>query len=434
MIVPQSNAAGCVNIAKALEQLGKSSTPVVSNPLCLDPAVPAGLGGDLPKWIYGIASSLGFDTTDPAVTPFVRGLTPVGQPKLAADAWVIVAWGQILTTVKLMNQIGVNKVTSANFTSTIRAFKGPQALGAPSLQCGKYPAEPAACNDQAQFFQYQGAGKFKRDHRLPQAAEHLQARRLSTDLPRRRGRDTAAPPPPGWETHRHGLEADRPLRDPRPRGRVADRGYRRRRSSLTYRGSGIINLSTGAIAMLAGYSYWSLKTGTYGVDVPTAPALVITAVFLLGVGLLIEFAVYRPLRTAAPLAKLAASLGVLLVAQAAVSLAFGIGTKPQPPVLPGGTVTVFGSNVPIDRFILPGIVLLATLVLSLVYRLTRFGLATRAASENEIGGDADRALAQPPRAGEHAARHVLRRRPRRPRRLDHAARPTGAAARRSSPR
>jgi branched-chain amino acid transport system substrate-binding protein len=162
MIVPQSNAAGCVNIAKALDQLGKSKTPVVSNPLCLDPAVPAGLGGDLPKWIYGIASSLGFDTTDPAVAPFVRGLKAVGQPKLAADAWVIVAWGQVMTTVKLMNKIGVKKLTSANFTTAIRAFKGPQALGAPSLNCGKYPAEPAACNDQAQFFQYEGAGKFKR--------------------------------------------------------------------------------------------------------------------------------------------------------------------------------------------------------------------------------------------------------------------------------
>ena len=75
---------------------------------------------------------------------------------------------------------------------------------------------------------------------------------------------------------------------------------------------------------------------------------------------------------------------MLLTAQAAVSLAFGIGTKPQPPVLPGGTVTVFDSNVPIDRFILPGIVLAATVALSLLYRLTRFGLATRAASENEV--------------------------------------------------
>jgi branched-chain amino acid transport system substrate-binding protein len=162
MIVPQSNAAECVNIAKALQTLGKSKTPVVSNPLCLDPAVPAGLGGDLPKWIYGIASSLGFDTTDPAVPPFLRGLRAVGQPKLAADAWVIVAWGQILTTVKLMNRIGVKNLTSARFTTAIRNFRGPQALGAPSLQCGKYPTEPAACNDQTQFFQYLGAGKFKR--------------------------------------------------------------------------------------------------------------------------------------------------------------------------------------------------------------------------------------------------------------------------------
>ena len=162
MIVPQTPANGCVAVAKALAQLGKSSTPVVSNPLCLAPDVAAGLGGDLAKWDYGIASSLGFDVSDPAVPPFLKGLKAVGQPKLAADAWVIVAWGQILTTVKLMNQIGVRKVTSANFTRAIRAFKGPQALGAPSLNCGKYPAEPAACNDQTQFFQYQGAGKFKR--------------------------------------------------------------------------------------------------------------------------------------------------------------------------------------------------------------------------------------------------------------------------------
>ncbi len=162
MIVPQTPANGCVAVAKALAQLGKSKTPVVSNPLCLSPDVAAGLGGDLAKWDYGIASSLGFDLSDPAVPPFLKGLKAVGQPKLAADAWVIVAWGQILTTVKLMNQIGVKKVTSANFTRAIRAFKGPQALGAPSLNCGKYPAEPAACNDQTQFFQYQGAGKFKR--------------------------------------------------------------------------------------------------------------------------------------------------------------------------------------------------------------------------------------------------------------------------------
>ena len=46
---------------------------------------------------------------------------------------------------------------------------------------------------------------------------------------------------------------------------------------LTYRGSGIINLATGAIAMLAGYSYWALRSGEFGGwHAPTAVALFIT--------------------------------------------------------------------------------------------------------------------------------------------------------------
>ena len=166
---------------------------------------------------------------------------------------------------------------------------------------------------------------------------------------------------------------------------------------LSYRGSGIINLSTGAIAMLAGYCYWSLRTGTPPWSAPPGFGEVHQPVSVhraradrdrglpAGGRLLIEYGIFRPLRTATPLAKLAASLGLLLVAQAFVSLAFGIGTKPQPPVLPSGFVTIFGSNVPIDRFILPGIILASTLVLSIAYRYTRYGLATRAASENEVG-------------------------------------------------
>jgi branched-chain amino acid transport system permease protein len=154
---------------------------------------------------------------------------------------------------------------------------------------------------------------------------------------------------------------------------------------LTYRGSGFINLATGAVAMLGGYSYWSLKTGVYGWEASTAAALVVTFLFLVALGVVMELVAFRPLRTASALAKLAASLGVLLVAQAGVALAFGISSKPQPPVLPRDTVRLFGSLVPIDRLILPAIVLGVTLALSLLFRLSRFGLATRAASENEIG-------------------------------------------------
>jgi branched-chain amino acid transport system permease protein len=153
---------------------------------------------------------------------------------------------------------------------------------------------------------------------------------------------------------------------------------------LTYRGSGIINLATGGIAMLAGYAYWSLKTGEYGTEFGTAPALVLTLVITLAVGVLIELVAFRPLRNAAPLAKLVSSLGVLLVAQASMLLAFGTSQKPQPSILPSDTVEVLGTNVPVDRFILAGIVIAIAVALALLYRFSRFGLATRAASENEL--------------------------------------------------
>ncbi len=151
---------------------------------------------------------------------------------------------------------------------------------------------------------------------------------------------------------------------------------------LTYRGSGIINLSTGAIAMLGGYAFWALNSGKLAA-LPTGLAVLLALLFVLAVGALTEFAVYRPLRNSAPLAKLVASLGVLLIAQSAMLLAFGVTPQPAASILPTSTVHLLGAVVPVDRFILTGLVIAAAAVLAAAYKWTRFGLATRAASENE---------------------------------------------------
>ena len=100
IVVPQSDAANCVNVAKTLTQLGSPGSKIVSNPLCLSGEVAASLGGDLAKWVYGIASTLAGDKSDPAAVPYNAAMKRLGQTKLAQDAWVIVAWGQVLTTVK----------------------------------------------------------------------------------------------------------------------------------------------------------------------------------------------------------------------------------------------------------------------------------------------------------------------------------------------
>jgi branched-chain amino acid transport system permease protein len=155
---------------------------------------------------------------------------------------------------------------------------------------------------------------------------------------------------------------------------------------LTYRGSGIINLATGAVAMVGGFAFWALKTGEIGNGMGDVPALIITLIATMAFGALMELVAFRPLRTASPLAKLVASLGVLLVAQATVLLLFGTGNKSAPTILPEGTTIIFDIPVPTNRFIIAGIVIAAAVVLWALYRFTKFGLATRAASENEING------------------------------------------------
>jgi branched-chain amino acid transport system permease protein len=151
---------------------------------------------------------------------------------------------------------------------------------------------------------------------------------------------------------------------------------------LTYRGSGIINLATGGVAMFAGYTFWALTTDL--LHLSTVPALLVSLVIVLTLGAAIELVAFRPLRTAPPLAKLVSSLGVLLVLQASMLLAFGTTAQPEPSVLPQNTVKLLGAVIPVDRFILTGIVIVLAAALAALYRFTLFGLATRAASENEV--------------------------------------------------
>jgi branched-chain amino acid transport system permease protein len=147
---------------------------------------------------------------------------------------------------------------------------------------------------------------------------------------------------------------------------------------LTYRGSGVINVATGAVAMAAGYAFYSL-----GTVVDTPVALIGTLAFTIVLGVAIELLAFRPLRNASPLARLVSSLGVLLTLQASATLIYGTGSRPAPSVLPRDAVQIAGVTVPADRFWLTGIVIVIALALAAVYRFTRFGLATRAGSESQ---------------------------------------------------
>ncbi|HEY7223427.1 MAG TPA: ABC transporter substrate-binding protein [Micromonosporaceae bacterium] len=160
LVIPYSSAAGCVNLAKGLKSLNiTNANKIVSAPLCLNGQVIAALG-DFPIWTYTIASSLFGDTTDPGMPAYTAVTQKYGTPDAAPDPWNIVAFSQTLTTIKWLNEIGYDNITPQAVQAKAKAFTGPLALGAPSLQCGKYSEAPAVCNDQVQFFNYAGTNKF----------------------------------------------------------------------------------------------------------------------------------------------------------------------------------------------------------------------------------------------------------------------------------
>jgi branched-chain amino acid transport system substrate-binding protein len=158
-ILTSSDPKGCVNLYKALQSL-KIDTPVVSQPLCLNQEVIKAIG-DLPQWTYGIAATLASDMEDPTARAFAEVAKEYGVPEeYSRDVWINVTFHQMLTVFQWLNKVGADKLSEQTIAEQAKAFKGPLAFGAPTIQCGKYPEAPAICNDQEKFYNYEGKGKF----------------------------------------------------------------------------------------------------------------------------------------------------------------------------------------------------------------------------------------------------------------------------------
>ena len=171
---------------------------------------------------------------------------------------------------------------------------------------------------------------------------------------------------------------------------------------LTWRTSRVVNFAHAAMGTYVAYAYFEFRnTGDVVLPVlglpdrvhllptPTLAAALVFALILSAVlGLAVYWLVFRPLRSAHALARVVASLGLYLYFQEITRLRFptaGATAVVRFPVLPEDTVRIFGTGVSANRLILAGLVLAVTLLLTLVFHRTRFGLATRAAAVNEKG-------------------------------------------------
>jgi branched-chain amino acid transport system permease protein len=163
---------------------------------------------------------------------------------------------------------------------------------------------------------------------------------------------------------------------------------------VTYKGSGVVNIGAGAMAMYSSYVFNSLNQSgkllivgwkiSLGGPLAFLPALLITVIVAALWGLALYWLIFAPLHAAPPVAKLVASVGLLLVFQAIIVLSYGSEPQSVGVTLPQGAL-----NLPdhirlfYNELILAGLVVAAAIALWAVYRFTSLGLATRGAAENE---------------------------------------------------
>jgi ABC-type branched-subunit amino acid transport system permease subunit len=189
---------------------------------------------------------------------------------------------------------------------------------------------------------------------------------------------------------------------------------------IGYKASGLINFGQAAMAMISAYVFTDLRNNGHLMVFPLPnplkliqglvntfgghlhwpsihtsirlghsfsfwPAFLIAVLYGVILGQIIYWLIFRPLRYASMLSKLAASVGVMLTLQSIAVVRYGTDSVQVPNALPTGDVRMFGQSVPTNQMALAGIAVALTVLIVVLYRRTRFGLATEAASLDERG-------------------------------------------------
>jgi branched-chain amino acid transport system permease protein len=167
---------------------------------------------------------------------------------------------------------------------------------------------------------------------------------------------------------------------------------------VTYRATGVFNMAHGAVAMLAAYLYWQL-TDDWGLPAWLSALLVLVG-FAPAFGALVERVVFRPLqrRFASPAESLVATIGILVLLLGVAYAVWGQQARHPTSLFPNDVLHPGGLTVHVEAFADLGAVVLGTVGLGLLLRLTPLGTQIRAVVDRrdlaELSGvDADRVAA-----------------------------------------
>jgi len=106
---------------------------------------------------------------------------------------------------------------------------------------------------------------------------------------------------------------------------------------VIYRSSRIVNLAQGEILLLGALFIW---TFTLGVKLPWGIGVPIALICCVGMALILERALFRPLIGESPFTVFMASIALLILLRGVAQLVWGAETRPFPPILPSGAWSI----------------------------------------------------------------------------------------------
>jgi branched-subunit amino acid ABC-type transport system permease component len=162
-------------------------------------------------------------------------------------------------------------------------------------------------------------------------------------------------------------------------GTVATRSLRMR--SLPGRSSLAVTLTTVVLAILTREP----SLVNIGSNLGPVSSLLVAAALSAAFGVALYSGVFRHLRTALPLTRAVAAIGILLAVPSLVQHRFGGGPLSAPPILPGSVWHLGALVLQESQVFAAALIAVLASCLSLFYRKTRFGHQTTIAAETDIG-------------------------------------------------
>lgn len=147
---------------------------------------------------------------------------------------------------------------------------------------------------------------------------------------------------------------------------------------LVNRSTGMINFAQGAMAVLATFVAYALTQA----GVPLILAIVVAFAFAFVTGALIERVVVRRFEGGDPDTAVVVTIGLLILITGISAAWFGYEPHPFPSLFPAESIDIFGVFISIRSLGTIVILLIAMLLLQLLFRVTKIGLAMRAVANN----------------------------------------------------